>query len=90
MKNKGYAHEKLSLFFKRDGVPPNTVTDGPKEQTLGSFIKKCQDTDCYINQKELYYTCQLQAEGNIRETKKGDGRKMVRDGAPKQIWDNAM
>ena len=34
-KNKVYAHETLSLFFKRDGVPPKMVIYGSKEQTLG-------------------------------------------------------
>ena len=28
MKKKGGAHETLSLFFKRDGVPPKMVMDG--------------------------------------------------------------
>ena len=30
MKRKGYAHETLSLFFKRDGVPYKIVIDGSK------------------------------------------------------------
>ena len=42
MKIKGDAHETLSLFFKRDGVPHNMVMYGSKEQNLGSFRKKCQ------------------------------------------------
>ena len=39
MKKKGDVHEKLSLFFKRDGVLPKMVMDGSKDQTLGSFRK---------------------------------------------------
>ena len=37
-----------------------------------------------------YYPWQLQAEGNIRDLKKGAGRKMVLSGAPKRIWDDAL
>ena len=35
MKDKGGAHETLSLLFKRYGVPPNMVMDRSKEQALG-------------------------------------------------------
>ena len=35
MKSKGDAHENLSLFFKRDGVPPKMVMDVSEDQTLG-------------------------------------------------------
>ena len=39
---------------------------------------------------ELYYPWQLQAEGTIRDTKKGAGKNMVQAGAPKQIWDDTL
>ena len=35
MKNKGDAHETLSLFFKRASVLPKMVMYGSKEHTLG-------------------------------------------------------
>ena len=87
MKRKGDAHETLSMLFKRDGVTPNMVMDGSKEQTLVSFRKKCQKVDCNIKQTDPYYPWQLQAEGNIVEPKKGAGRNKVWAGAPKQIWE---
>ena len=34
MKRKEDAHETLSLFFKRDGVPPKMAMNGSKEQNL--------------------------------------------------------
>ena len=37
MKQKGEAHETLSLMFHRDGVSLTMVTDGSKEQTQGDF-----------------------------------------------------
>ena len=89
-KRKGDAHETLSLLFKGDYVPPKMVMDGSKEQTLGSFRNKCKEADCHINQTEPYYPWQLQAEGTIRDLKKGAGRKMVQVGAPNQVWDDAL
>ena len=34
MKKKSEAHETLSLMFKRDGVPPHTIAENSKEQSL--------------------------------------------------------
>ena len=86
MKRKGDAQETLSQLFKIDGVPPKMVMDGSKKQTLRSFMNNCQEEDFQIKQTEPYSPWQLQAEGNIRELKKGTGRRMVWAGAPKWIW----
>ena len=59
MKRKGDAHDTLHLFFKIDGVPPKMIMDRSKEQTLGSFRKKCQDPDFHIKQTETYSTWKL-------------------------------
>ena len=67
MKNKGDAHEILSLLFKRDGVPPNMVMYGSKEQTRGSLRKKFQEEDCHIKQTEAYFPYKFQSEGTIKE-----------------------
>ena len=75
----------MSLSFKRDGVPPDMEMNRPKKQTLGSFRKKSQEADCQINQTETYSLWKFQAEGTIKELKKGAGRKMVGAGAPKLI-----
>jgi hypothetical protein len=90
MKLKSDAHDFLSLLFQRDGVPPKMIMDGSKEQTLGRFKKKCQDTDCHIKQTESYSPWQNAAESAIRELKKAAGRKMVRAGAPKPFWVDAI
>ena len=77
MKKKGDGNETLSLFFKRDGVTLNMVVYGSKYQNLGSFRKKYQEADFHKKQTDTYPLWKLQAEGNIRELKKGAGRKMV-------------
>ena len=90
MKLKSDAHDLLSLLFQRDGVPPKMIMDGSKEQTLGRFKKKYQDADCHIKQTEPYSPWQNAAESAIRELKKAAGRKMVRAGAPKPFWADAI
>ena len=66
MKNKVDTHETLSLFFKRNGVPPKIVMDGSKEQKLLLFINKYQEEDLHINHTVPYYPWQLKSEGTIR------------------------
>ena len=90
MKLKSDAHDSLSLLFQRDGVPPKMIMDGSKEQTLGRFKKKCQDADCRIKQTEPYSPWQNAAESAIRELQKAARQKMVRAGAPKPFWMDAI
>ncbi len=47
MTRKGEAHETLSLLFHCDGVTPNMVLDGLKEQTKGDFMRKLHEADCH-------------------------------------------
>jgi hypothetical protein len=90
MKLKCDAQDSLSLLLQRDGVPPKMIMHGSKEQTLGRFKKKCQDADCRIKQTEPYSPWQNAAESAIRELNKAAGRKMVRAGAPKPFWADAI
>ena len=90
MNRKGGPHETLYLFFERDYVTPKMVMGRSKEQTLGSFKIKFQEAYFHINHTEPYSPWQLQAEGTIKELKKGAGRKMVWAGATKRVWDNAL
>ena len=62
------------------------IMDGSKEQTMGQFKKKCQLANVHIRQTEPYSPWQNDAEGAIRELKKGSGRKMVQAGSPKPLW----
>ena len=90
MKLKSDAHDLLLLLFQCDGVPPKMIMDGSKEQTLGRFKKKSQDADCLIKQTEPHSPWQNAAKSAIRELKKAAGRKMVRAGAPKPFWADAI
>jgi hypothetical protein len=92
MKLKSDAHNSLSLLFQcdGDGVPPKMIMDGSKEQTLGRFKKKCQDAVCHIKQTEPYSSWQNAAESAIRKLKKAADQKMVRAGAHKPFWVDAI
>ncbi len=73
MKKKSDEVHALDLMLHRDGMPEKLIMDGSKEQTLGAFKKKCQDSGIYINQTEPHSLWQNAAEGGIRELKKASG-----------------
>ena len=70
----------------RDGVPPHLNMDGSKEQMLGEFRKKARQFDCHIKQSELYSPCQIMAEGDIKELKRGSEQKMMGILSPTKLW----
>lgn len=90
LRRKGEAHEALSLFFQREGVPPTMVLDGSNEQTKGDFRRKLREADCHLRQTEPYSPWMQAAEGSIRELKRGVSRKMIRTGSPKVLWDHCI
>ncbi len=69
LKQKGEAHEALSLMFKRDGVPPEMILDGAKEQAEGAFKRKLKEVNCHLRVTEPYSPWQQAAEGCICELK---------------------
>ena len=54
MKLKSDAHKTVLLLFQCDGVPPDMIMDGSKEQTLRRFRDKYQEADCRFKQTEPY------------------------------------
>jgi len=90
MKKKSDAVHALDLLLHRDGAPEKMIMDGSKEQTLGKFRKTCQDASIHVRQTEPHSPWQNAAESGIRELKKASGRKMVRAGAPKPFWADAI
>ncbi|KAL7526268.1 LOW QUALITY PROTEIN: hypothetical protein ACHAXR_003858, partial [Thalassiosira sp. AJA248-18] len=90
MPTKGKAHEALSLFFNREGVPPVMVMDNSKEQTLGDFCRKCREADCHIKQTEPHSPWMNNCETQIRELKRGSSRKMIKTRSPKKLWDHCL
>ena len=77
MAKKGDAHEVLSLFSQRDGVPPKIIVDVSKEQTLGDFKRKVAEAGCHLRQIEPESLCKMAVEGEISELKRGPGRNMT-------------
>ena len=88
MQKKSEAHEALSLLAQREGVPPNLIMDGSKEQMMGQFRKKAKQMGAHIKQMEPDSPWQNAAEGAIREVKHGAGRKMAKKGSPFVLWDH--
>ena len=86
MAKKGETCETLSLLFKRDGFPPEIIIDGAKEQISGKFNKKLKEVNCHLIQKNPYSPWSNDAEGTIRETKKGSSREIISTGYPKKSW----
>ena len=86
MKKKSNAADALDLLLHREGAPPKMIMDGSKEQTQGRFRKTLSKANVHVKQIEPYSPWQNEAEGTIRELKRGSGRKMVRAGAPKPLW----
>ena len=90
MEKKSDAHEGLSLMFARDGVPKVLIMDNSKEQTLGTFMKKSRESNCWIKQTKPYTTWSNSDESAIRELRKGSARKMLKKNYPKRLWDDCI
>jgi hypothetical protein len=54
MKKESEAHEALSFFFHRDGVPNVMVMDGANAQVEGKFRRKLRDAGCHIKHTETH------------------------------------
>ena len=52
MQKKSEAHLTISELFRNEGVPPDFIVDGSKEQTKGGLKAKCRQADCHIRQIE--------------------------------------
>jgi hypothetical protein len=90
LKRKGEAHEALSLMFKHDGVPPEMILDGSKEQVEGAFKRKLKEVNCHLHVTEPYSPWQQAAEGCIHKLKRGVSCRMIKTGAPKCLWDHCI
>ncbi len=77
-------------MFQSEGVPSLMVMDGSKEQTLGKFHQKLQDAGCEKKTTEPYSPWQNAAEHEIKELKKGTGRKFLLTNMPRRLWDDCL
>ena len=50
MTKKSDAPFALDRLFRHEGVPPEMIMDGSKEQNLGDFACKLRYTECHIKQ----------------------------------------
>ena len=81
------AHEALSLLFQWDEVPPTVICDNAKEIVLGHFNRKLKEASCHLKQMEPFTPWSNSAKREIKELKKGSGRKLIKPGTPKRLWD---
>ena len=90
MRQKSQAHEALSVLFSREGVPNAIVTDDAKEMQKGKFAQKCRDADTDLRQLEPFTPWANAAEREIKELKRGAGRKLISSKCPKRFWDYCL
>ena len=89
MKLKSEAHETLSLLFQQDGVPPSVICDNAKEMILGEFNRKLKEALCHLRQTEPFTPGLNAAKRKIKDLK-GYGRKVIKYGTPKRLWDDCL
>ena len=90
MKTKGKVYHSLSLLFLHEGIPKMLIMDGARGQVMGEFSRNARQADCQVKQMEPYSPWQNAAEAMIKELEKGTGRKMIRTGSPKVLWDDCL
>ena len=90
LKTKSEAHEAVSIFLPRDGVPNTMVMDGANEQTLGDFRRKCREASCNIKQTEPHSPWMNMADNGVRELKKASAQQMLKTHSPKPVWDHCL
>ena len=90
MKLTSEAHKRFSLLFQWDGVPPTVICDNAKEMVLGQFHRKIKKALCHLKQTKPFTPWLNAAKREIKELKKGSGRKLIKSGAPKRLWDDCL
>ena len=90
MTNKSDAPFSLVRVIRYEGVPPEIIMDGSKEQNLGDFARKLRNYGCHRNQIEPHSPWMNLCEGEIRELKRGSTRKMLKRNVPKKLWDHCL
>ena len=85
MTKKSDAPFALDRLFRHEGVPPEMIMDGSKEQNLGDFARKLRDAGCHRKQIEPHSPWMNLCEGKIHELKRGSTRKMLKRNVPKKL-----
>ena len=90
MKWKSEAPKVLSLLFQQDRVPPTVICHNVKEMVIGELNRKLKEALCYLKQTEPFTPWSNAAKREVKEQKKGSGRKLIKSGTPKILWDNCF
>ena len=90
MTNKSDTPFALDGLFRHEGVPPEMIMDGSKEQNLGELARKLRDAGCHRKQIEPHSPWMNLCEGETRELKCGSTRKMLKRNVPKKLWDHCL
>ena len=61
------------------------IVDNAKEMKLEEFAWKCKEASSYLQSMEPYSPWSNSTEREIRELKKGAGRKLTRSGATRRL-----
>ncbi len=80
----------LLLMFKRDGIPPEMILDGSKEQGKEVFRRKLKEVNSHTQVTEPYSPWQQAAKGCICKLKLGVSHTMIGTGVPKRLWDHCI
>ena len=64
---------------------PTVICDNAKEMILGEFKRKLKEVSCHLKQTEPFTPWSNEAKRQIKELKKGSGKKFIKSGAPKTL-----
>ena len=57
---------------------------------LGEFNRKLKEASCHLQQTEPFTPWSNAAKREIKNLKKGSGRKLVKSGAQKRLWNDCL
>ena len=66
------------------------MCDNAKKMVLDEFNRKLKETLCHLKQTEPFTPWLNAAKREIKELKKGFGRKLIKVGTPKRLWDDCF
>ena len=71
-------------------MPRTMICDNHKEMVLGTFHRKLQEALYHLQQTEPFTPWSNAAKREIKNLKKGSGRKLVKSGAQKRLWNDCL
>ena len=74
--------------FSGVGCSLQYLCDNTKEMILDEFDRKFKEASCHLTQTVPFSRCLSVAEREINELTKGSGRKLIKSGTPKRLWDD--